>query len=845
MEVVKMKKKKSTHSTRRVALAAMICLILGSIGGLTAFASTSDIPDKGWDKLVGTSMDEMFLSTISTSNGGTFSVGSQYDKTEGLTYGIASYADAGGSEIWRRVTKGVYEELRACVQLRDGSLIAAGVEDNTGLLIKYDKSGQLIWKRTISGDGAVGFNSLLATPDGGFAAIGKSYAQSGADIVDNNNGASDGYIAKYDSDGILEWDNQFGSPSDESFNDIAASNDGGFIVSGVAISPAGATNTGGEITDAMPYSPTVRDGLLVKFDYTGKMVWNNLYGGTASDDFLGVTSLPDGSCVVVGYTFRTDGDYAEPGQTTHVEGLSGIAVKFNQYGTPQWRCILDKTATGYPLLRDVATTHDGGFIAAGVTYPSTSYVNGDGMLTKINNLGFQTNTVYVGGSSGDELTAVSLNGKGTIRAVGYASAPYGGTIQSAGFGGKDALLVEYGTSLCDVDYIENGGSNVQDLTVGYDESLTEPVTPTKLGHTFLGWFRDSDFATQWNFETDQVTVNTTLYAKWTPSTYQVSFDSRGGSTVSSMTALYETSISDPVAPKRTGYAFAGWYKESACINQWSFPVDKITSDTTLYAKWKPATYYVTFRGNGATTGTMTYQTMTYDAPKALYSERFKKTGYSFLGWATTSTGPVVYKNGATVKNLTSVNGKNVTLYAKWGAPIKSAVSAGYNKVKVSWSYAGSATSYRIYRATSAAGKYTLVYKAKSTARSWTNTGLITGKTYYYKVYPVAAGKVYKHSKYLYAKPIPATPTVKLAKVTTKSIRISWTGVSGATKYQVYRAVGSTGKYTLVYTGSSKTRYWTNTGLTKGKTYYYKVRAYHLEGKTKVYGKLSTIKYLKL
>jgi len=237
--------------------------------------------------------------------------------------------------------------------------------------------------------------------------------------------------------------------------------------------------------------------------------------------------------------------------------------------------------------------------------------------------------------------------------------------------------------------------------------------------------------------------------------------------------------------------------------------------------------------------------MTYNVSKALTADAFKKTGYTFLGWAKTSTGSVAYKDKASVKNLTATNKATVNLYAKWGAPILSAKSNSYNSIKVSWAAAGSATSYKIYRATSATGTYALVHTSASTTRSWIDTGRTTGKNYYYKVHPVAGGTTYKFSTYKYAKAVPATPTATLSKYSSTSIKVSWTGVSGATRYQIYRATSATGTYTYQYTTSSTARSWVNTGLTAGKTYYYKVRAYHLEGPTKVYGSFSAVKYLKI
>src|SRR5699024_9646509 len=85
----------------------------------------------------------------------------------------------------------------------------------------------------------------------------------------------------------------------------------------------------------------------------------------------------------------------------------------------------------------------------------------------------------------------------------------------------------------------------------------------------------------------------------------------------------------------------------------------------LYAKWTPNTYKVVYNGNGATGGSTATSTHTYDVAKNLTANGFTKTGYRFAGWATSASGSVVYSDKQSVKNLTSVNGGTVTLYAKW------------------------------------------------------------------------------------------------------------------------------------------------------------------------------------
>ena len=66
----------------------------------------------------------------------------------------------------------------------------------------------------------------------------------------------------------------------------------------------------------------------------------------------------------------------------------------------------------------------------------------------------------------------------------------------------------------------------------------------------------------------------------------VTFDSNDGSDVASIEDLsYNASITAPTAPTKTGYTFVGWYKDEAGTSAWDFSSEKVTADTTLYAKW--------------------------------------------------------------------------------------------------------------------------------------------------------------------------------------------------------------------------------------------------------------------
>lgn len=82
-------------------------------------------------------------------------------------------------------------------------------------------------------------------------------------------------------------------------------------------------------------------------------------------------------------------------------------------------------------------------------------------------------------------------------------------------------------------------------------------------------------------------------------TYQVSFNSMGGSAVNSQTIELNGLVSEPTNPTRNGYSFGGWFTEEALTTQWNFSTNTITSARTLYAKWN--VIYVTGTGKWSIT----------------------------------------------------------------------------------------------------------------------------------------------------------------------------------------------------------------------------------------------------
>lgn len=196
-----------------------------------------------------------------------------------------------------------------------------------------------------------------------------------------------------------------------------------------------------------------------------------------------------------------------------------------------------------------------------------------------------------------------------------------------------------------------------------------------------------------------------------------------------------------------------------------------------------------------------------------------------------------------------------------------AASYSYTKTKVTWDKIEGLDGYKVYRATSKSGKYSLVKTTTSAnTLSYINTGRTTGKTYYYKVRGYKKiGRTTYYTKYsavtsTYARPNKAKIT-KVYLPKDEHVKVTWNKVSGATGYQVYRKRTDKSTWKLFKSVSSKTTAVTDDMCRKvyikgksGAFYYdfsdldhnweYKIRAYKTVNGKKVYGLFSSVATLK-
>lgn len=332
----------------------------------------------------------------------------------------------------------LFKDVYECA---DGGLIAVGstrsfgAGNNDVLLVKTDLNGNLIWAKTIGSSGNDAGNGIAQTADHGFIIAGTSGSF-------NNSGNDDVMIIRTDSNGIVLWAKTYGDTIPESAEYILKTSDGNFIV-------------GGNSYDSIVY--VSQDGLQLKIDDTGNLIWARIVGSGAYESFYASTELPDGSLMNAGFTnngtssaimerIRSDGTsvwrkkFNGAGNEYFYDiafGLNGKAMavgatsSFGAGGYDVFLAAVDSTpanqscktagTSGTEFAYSISATADSGFIISGMTDAYSFNGTYDPFIMKVNGAGsIQWTKVYGSPDDGDIISAGIVRNSGRYVFAGYS-----------------------------------------------------------------------------------------------------------------------------------------------------------------------------------------------------------------------------------------------------------------------------------------------------------------------------------------------------------------------------------------------------------------------------------------
>ena len=144
-----------------------------------------------------------------------------------------------------------------------------------------------------------------------------------------------------------------------------------------------------------------------------------------------------------------------------------------------------------------------------------------------------------------------------------------------------------------------------------------------------------------------------------------------------------------------------------------------------------------------------------------------------------------------------------------------------DSVRITWNEVSGATSYRVYRATSAEGAYSSV--GTSASASYTDTSVSAGQAYYYKITALSGGNR-ESARSTAAIAIMPPADVRVTATNANSVNLAWNAFSGASGYNIYRSDSEDGIYSKVNTAAVTEAEFIDTGLLQDAIYWYKVSA---------------------
>ncbi len=387
--------------------------------------------------------------------------------------------------------------------------------------------------------------------------------------------------------------------------------------------------------------------LYAKWSINTYTIKYNANGGTGK---MSNTNVKYGSSVTFTNKFTRTG-YTFTGWNTKADG-TGISYT-NKQVIDRW--LTTKTITLYAQWKKN-------------TYTIT-YQVGSGTNSKSNPATYTVTT--------STITLKSPTAKGYTFKGWYSDSKYKTKVTTIkkGSTGNKTLYAKWSANTYTVKYNANGGTGkMSNTSVKYNKTATLTANKfTRKGYTFTGWNTKAD-GTGTSYTNKQSIKNltsknkgtVTLYAQWKKNTYTIKYNLNGGNAVSNPTTYTVTTKTITLkSPKRTGYTFQGWYSDSKYKTKVTSIKKGSTGNKTLYAKWSANTYTVKYNANGGT-GRMSNTSVKYNKTATLTANKFKRTGYTFIGWNTKKDGTgTTYTNKQSIKNLTTKNKATITLYAQW------------------------------------------------------------------------------------------------------------------------------------------------------------------------------------
>ncbi len=290
-----------------------------------------------WQKSLGGSSTDIARGVIQTLDGKIMVIGYSRSSNGNITNARGGFdfwltkLDTSGNLLWQKSYGGSKDDLAYTVkQAADSSYLIVGYTlSNDGDVagqnhsakndiwaVKTDKSGTLLWQKTLGGNSNDYANSFIQTNDKGYLVIG--YTSSYDGDVFGNYGQDDLWVIKLDSSGATQWQKTYGGTDNDRANFAVETNDGGYVITGHSES--------NDIDLSSNYGN--KDFWLLKISQAGNLEWKKSVGGNLEDNSYSVAQSNDGGIIAVGISASTTNDvtFNNGGDDFWIVKISNLSV---------------------------------------------------------------------------------------------------------------------------------------------------------------------------------------------------------------------------------------------------------------------------------------------------------------------------------------------------------------------------------------------------------------------------------------------------------------------------------------------------------------------------------------
>lgn len=294
-----------------------------------------------WQKCLGGTGADQGFSIVQTPDSGFFLTGTIADDNGDVDHYIGSNdiwivkTDKFGNLIWRRTIGGTYNDFgNKCLMTSDGGFIIGGTSESPDVdvtgnhgsydawIVKVNSLGIIQWERSYGGSGGDGANDIIQGLNGNFYIIGTTNSNDGD--ISGVRGSADILVMKIDSLGNIRWQKCIGGTQLEEGRAGCLTASGGLQIVGYTYSnDFDAINNHGN-----------KDVLAAELDFNGNLLWSQCFGGSADDEGYSIIQTTDGGTIFCGYTSSTDGDAVGNFSNNHrdwVVKLSPLPVNVPSY----------------------------------------------------------------------------------------------------------------------------------------------------------------------------------------------------------------------------------------------------------------------------------------------------------------------------------------------------------------------------------------------------------------------------------------------------------------------------------------------------------------------------------